>query len=482
MKVRSVAYTAVPTVLSLVFGFAATVVVARTLPEADFGQYVFWVSIVTFSAQATDLAYPSFMEYYLPRRPERERLATASHGVVVPATASFVGGLVVAGFFLLTDRPTVAVLAVLAVMAISANKFLVALHHALKQFDRAAVVQSVHVVTKLALFVAIVVAYPTPIGVLAAFVASYVLASAVALVLIDGPWRTGDDEFDWRSHLAELRSFAPYEVAGRVLKEFSGSLPIWILVAVVGPYAAAYWQVLQQFRQLAFRLVDPIRTVFLPEMADVDAAGGDLRQFAEIYLKFCSVGILPLLVGSVVLHAPLVEGIFGEKYGSITYVLPVFLLAAYFGAISTIPYFLSKGRTRARLVLTVATDVVLGLGVYVGVVTLGFPGAALGLLAGTLVATAGTYGTMVVEVGPPRIEQMRLERVAVALLALLAGTYLSRQFVTGVPSLVVVVGALGLSYFALIVRLGVITPAEKSRLLAALPEGRVRRGLDQLIA
>lgn len=482
MNVRDFPVMVSTRLVTIIFGFLATIILIRGLSQTDYGTFIFWISVLSFTKMVSDGALSPFSKYLLPQVEEARLGATVKTGLLIKLGTGILSGLVLIGYFSVRHSEDAWLLFGIfaAFILVTVFDYLIGVLTGLKSFDGIAVAEVANSVSKLVLYAAIIAIAAGPAYVLGGYALAYafglVIALIVTLMKIDQAADTYLDaryDYLWR----EFRTFAPYQFLNSLVKTTGGPVLVWILITLLNPVAVAQWSAILQIQRLLMRLLHPVREVLFPEFSD--STGGERATITAHYIKVCLIILLPISVGGMILAPHLLETAFGAEYRDAAPAMSAIIWSSLFGALSGLPYFTGQGRTRLGLVFSIFNR-----GLVLGLFTAGafydFYTAVYGYVFAVALSTFVLYWFIFSEDGTPALSKFAPLRTVLALTALAGVTIALEPYLTGPVALIGTILAIGIGYFLLVFRLGVITASEKRLLLEAFPFER-GRGLLTLI-
>lgn len=358
--------------------FASTIVLARILSPADFGQFAM---IVAFSGLATligdmGLSTASIQAKTISHRQQSNLfwlnvgvggLCAALAFVLAPAIADFYGQPALVEN-MRTLAPVFIVQAALAQFAASATR--------LRKFKLLAVID---VSGQMAAFGAALFFALAGVGVLALIVQQLVLASwALMVLLIAGSWKPG---LPGRAPMRPLLGFGVNSFLVQLLTYISSNVDSVLLGRMWGPAPLGiYDRAYQLFRMPIQQIATPLTRVVLPILSPRQ---DDLRWVSEKLTeiqRIMAYGVGGAFAVGAACAPALIGILLGEKWGAAAPVFAVLAVGGLFQAIGYAYYwaFLVTNKTgiqlrfsfvtRSLMVLFIATGVIWGpIGVAVGV-------------------------------------------------------------------------------------------------------------------
>ncbi|WP_418280225.1 oligosaccharide flippase family protein [Halorubrum sp. DTA98] len=454
------------------------VVLARYLltPE-EYGLLFYALSIVGAVAILGTLGIPSSAGRYVTEYGEVNRdqvryVIRSSLGYLL-ALSAVVGAAISLGSPLiaaLLDEPGLAPILALGagyVVFQSLRKLISSVFQGLNRVDLSALVAAVSAVAR---FVFVVVLVSIGLGAVGAFL-GYVLGFAVSAalggtLLYRRFYRTYDATVDRADDL--VRRLLEYSIpltATRGATVLDKRVDTILVGFLVGPLGVAYYTVGKQVSQVAVAPATSLGTTISPTVGE-QKAGKRTDRAARIYERsFEAIVILyvPAAVGLLLVAGPLVREVFGPDYGGAVIVVQIFSLYVLVNAVSRITSdaldFLGRARERAIVKTTMAVANV-GLNLLL-IPIVGVAGAAIA----TVITHSVYVGANVVIISrelPLSFERIVRSVVGVTAVSVVMGVGVAAlvPYVSGIPSLLGVVG-LGVAIWGLLsVRTGLVDVAE----------------------
>lgn len=483
MNVRDFPVMVSTRLVTLISGFLATLLLIQGLSQTSYGTFVFWISLLTFTKMLFDGSLTPFTKYILPQI-ESERIRSAiTTGMIVKLASGILGGLMLLGYFAVQQKSNTWLFIGIftAFLLVTVFDFLIGVLTGLKSFKSLAAAEIVNSLSKLGIYAVIIAVAAQPVVVLGGFATAYALGLAVALVVTIRKTR-GVSETKLRANydeiIGEFRTFAPYQFLNSIVKTAGGPVLVWILAWLLGPIAVAQWGAILQMERLLTRLLHPVREVLFPEFS---GSTETLRiSLTTNYIKICTVVLLPIIVGGMVLAPILLETVFGPAYKDASPAFVAIIWAAFFGALGGLPYFQGQGRTRIRLFISIVNHVIL-LGLFTAGAYFSFNTAVYGYLAAMILSTGILYVVIFKEQGLPDLSKFAPVRTLALLVIFASATITVEPYLENPITLAGAILALGTGYFVLMFRLRIITDYEKRLLIESAPSHSLRKLLDIMI-
>lgn len=186
---------------------------------------------------------------------------------------------------------------------------------------------------------------------------------------------------------------APFGLSG-ILARARRQIELWIVVALYTIESLAVFSIAVSFSSVQALMRSSVGNVVLPKMSKEQAAG-DVRRALELNnrgnLSICFL-IYPFVAFIWVYATPLVSFLYTDAYVNAVPIVRIYALNMLVTSVelATVLLIYEQG----RFVMTVSAGVLIGASVlsYVGALTFGLPGVAIGGLVGTLVARSLNFG------------------------------------------------------------------------------------------
>lgn len=191
----------------------------------------------------------------------------------------------------------------------------------------------------------------------------------------------------WSGLRRQFSYSAPFGISG-ILSRARNQVEQWIVVALFAVESLAVFSIAVTFNGALSLLRSSVGNVLLPKMSR-EQAGGDARRALELNnrgnLSICFL-IFPFLAFVWVYATPLVTLLYTDAYTDAVPVVRVYALNMLFTAVelATVLLIYEQG----RFVMNVSAGILVFASVlsYIGAVTFGLPGVAVGGLVGTVIA------------------------------------------------------------------------------------------------
>ena len=374
------------------------ITLVRLLDQEAFGQYrLFWLIANTLNL-FVPLGIGRSLMYFLPRSTPEERGAFVSQSLLYFAMV----GLPIAACFALapawmpeklttlTEPPTVFA-AFIFVWLLSS------LINVLPNADRNIRWQAGAIASCALIRTAVIVAVAWFTRDLQAVFLALLAFSVLQCLLLGYYVITRHGRFLSWPRLAGLRrQFAyslPFGVSG-IFARARGHIEQWIVVALYAVQSLAVFSIALTFNGILSLMRSSVGNVLLPKMSDRQAAG-DIRRALELNNRgnmSISFLIFPFLVFVWVYAAPLVGFLYTDTYLDAVPIVRIYTLNMLVTAIEVATVLLIY--EQGRFVMTVSGGVLIFASAlsYVGALTFGLPGVAIGGLVGTIVARSLNFG------------------------------------------------------------------------------------------
>lgn len=434
------------------------VILARYLltPE-EYGLLFYALSIIAVMAILGSLGIPSSAGRYVTEYGELDRdqvryvirsslavLLVLSVGVGV---ATSLGSPLIAS---LLEEPGLApILAFGAGFVIfqSLHKLISGVFQGLNRVDLGALMSAVSAVVR---FVSVIALVLLGLGAVGAFL-GYVVGFAFGVAL--GGWilyvrfyrtydRTTEREADLVRRLLEYSIPLTATRGASILDKRVDTILVGILI---GPIGVAYYTVGKQVSQVAVTPATSLGTTISPTVGE-QSAGDRKGRAARIYersLEAILILYIPAAVGLFLVADPLVRQVFGADYAGGVPVVQIFSVYVLVNSVSRITSdgldFLGRARHRA-IIKTVMAVANFGLNLLL-IPVIGVPGAALA----TVITHTGYVGTNVFIISrelPLSFDRILRSVVRVSAVSLVMGVAVAVlvPYISGIPSLLAVVG------------------------------------------
>ncbi len=454
------------------------VILARYLmtPE-EYGLFFYALSIIGVVAIFGTLGLPSSAGRYVTEYGEVDRdqvryvirsslwtLLLLSLGVGLAVSA---GSPLIADYL---DEPGLAPVLVFGIGYIvfqSLRKLLVSVFQGLNRVDLSALVSALSAIVRFVFVIALVGLGFGAAGAFLGYIIGFAVATAVGgVVLYRRFYRTYDPSVARDSDL--VRRLLEYSVpltATRGATVLDKRVDTILVGALVNPVAVAYYTVGKQVAQVAVTPATSLGTTISPTVGE-QKAGDNRERAARIYersLEAVLILYIPAVAGLFLVADPLVRHVFGPDYVGGVIVVQIFSVYVLVNSISRITSdgldFLGRARHRAIIKTTMAVAN-FGLNLLL-IPEFGAAGAAVA----TVITHSGYVFTNVfiitleLPVSFGRVARSSVQ-VAVVSVVMAASVAMLVPYVSGVPTLLGVVGVGVAIWAGLSVSTGIVDVAE----------------------
>lgn len=372
--------------VTAVLGWIGTIIIARTLGQERFGEFVFVFALLGMLGVVTDLGVGRVaLKGLLPGTPDREHFGAAY--LTLRLVMGFVGHGLAMVYVVATDQPGRVVLATLVggliVDLATPSHAIQTLFQAEDRLGYVGVLRIIGQLAQLALTCAVVLAggglvllvVPVVIHEVIVLGGSVRLARRIMAIRL---------RVDLRLWAVMLREAVPLSVA-QAFTTVTTRVDTLLLSALIGSSAVASYGIAYKFVDLAHFVAIAVGSAVLAELVrSVDAA--DDHRFARALddagslLAFAAGGFL---VATLAVSDPLVRFLYGEEFGDAAPPLRILVVGesvAFLAAVG-VAALIATGRYRA-FILTAATGLALNVGLNLVVIPAQGPvGAAATTLA-----------------------------------------------------------------------------------------------------
>lgn len=435
------------------------VVLARYLLSPDeYGLLFYALSVIGVVAMFGTLGIPSSAGRYVTEYGELDRdqiryvirssLVTLLGLAVAVGLAVSLASPLIADFL---DEPGLAPILAAGVGYIvfqSLRSLVVSIFQGLNRVDLSALVNAINAVVRFLAVVALVLVGLGAVGAFLGYVVGFALGTAVgAVILYREFYRTYDSSVPREEGL--VRRLLEYSVpltATRGATVLDKRVDTILVGVLINPVAVAYYTVGKQVAQVAVTPATSLGYTISPTVGEQKAGKQETRAARVYERSFEAIMILyiPAVVGLFLVADPLVRYVFGADYVGGVVVVQVLSVYVLVNAVSRITSdaldFLGRARHRAIIKTTMAVaNFLLNL---LLIPTLGVAGAAIA----TVITHSGYVGTNVVIISrelPLEFGRIGRSIAVVTAVSLVMGVGVAAllPYVSGLPSLVAVVGA-----------------------------------------
>jgi len=378
-------------------GFAAVLVVSRTLGPTQFGVFSTALAVLTLTAGLADLGLNTslvrFASLYLETNPHRAalmfRVALEIRllvSILILAAGSLLARPLAMLIFHRSEAVTYLALALAgAVVTLFVNYILYALQ-AYQLFIRLSAWMVAMNIVKLGLVAGLlVIGYLFPLAALAAYVAAPLTGALAGWWLLPRNFGRGQFGGERRECLGELLHFSKWVMVSYLATGIIGRINVLLLSAFRGNHEVGIYSAALQLAMVFPVLLGAIATVLLPKVSRMT----DRQQLATLIkrsLMITGMAVLALMP-AFFLSQPLIGLVFGQKYLASSGVFRIlflnFMISLLINPIGTVIYAID--RPQAAAAVNVLQAIISIAGNYLLIPSYGAYGAAYTYLALTVV-------------------------------------------------------------------------------------------------
>lgn len=300
-------------IASSVFGFLATIYLARTLGAGVLGTYFLVVAIVIWAKVVMFGGVQSAVTKRLSEGDESGAYVAAGAGLfLVIYLALLVGLLFGRGFVNAYVGRSVAIPLALVLLAALLLTFVSGALHGQHRVHVAGALQPVDTFFRSAFQIGAVLLGYGLFGLLAGYALASVVAGAVGILFVRWRWR-----YPTREHVRSLFDYARYSWLGRLSSRTFSSMDTLVLGVFVAPDLIGIYEISWNLASLLAIFSLAIQQTLFPEISSVAAEGERDRivNLLEDALAYAGLFLVPGLVGSFLI-GDFVLGIYGDEFSA----------------------------------------------------------------------------------------------------------------------------------------------------------------------
>ena len=458
---KKIRWTTVAEVVSRVGSIVTVPILTRLLVPTEYGIYRSIFLIVAVLSIHGALSFPSIFRKQLPQLPDG-----SERGELVSTVLLSTVLLLVSSFLILVAAASTGALNVVSVEVqefVEDNLglvFVLLVFHplftvclgiltGLRDFRKYAFVRSASELLILAGIAGLglggVLSVVTALWAVAAI---KLLSTAVVLFWIRDPLLSWPDfeTLMWQVREISIPLFPRY-----LIKKGETLVPNAVVLTVFGPAVFAAWNVILAFDRLFVLFSRPLSSVFLPELSSRISDGEPITPILENFYLFMSVMVVPIVIGGWIVSTEIVAIVFGADYVVKSLLAPLLITAFGCKVLTTIDshYYIARGRSEFESVAGIAGGVAFGICLYLAVYV--FESVlviALGLAASWFIrlVIGWAYQQRTSDLSTPT--PGRVAKFATALTVMVAVVTSLKPYITGIATLLTVIGIGAGLYFS----------------------------------
>ena len=339
-------------IIASVAAFFGTAYAARQLGPESFGIVGFATALFGYLSLAVTAGFNDIGSREVARRP-RDASSIAANVIAVRLIMAFGVLIAVAALAYFLNKPPV-VKVVLLLMGLSFFPLALNVSWVYKGLERNRRVALALIISQIFYAGIIVLAVKGPGDVAVVPFAQFLGDILAAMTLVVPLFWLGQINFDWREGLRLFRS-SGFLAISRLLRALMYTFDIVLIGFLIGEQAVGLYSAPYRICFLLVALAVAIHASYLPSIirASRESEEDQIGKVAKHCLRLAAAVAAPLVVGGMIISAPLLETIFGSEYragaGAFRFLLLSIGFVFLHGTIHNI--FLAVNRLRTEMII-----------------------------------------------------------------------------------------------------------------------------------